>query len=220
MGRIGSRNSLYWLLLADMLVRSWIARDLPEPFRIAGLVLHFLIGLRIGGFLFARFRFAGAMALAPVAMYGFALIVSSLDIDRFSLLFQWLLALVLIHAPIATNEAARSATNSENHPGSRSSSEERQPASPQLFFGLVLLFITAGLALYMLTFDTRGALGMALFFGRFAWTTPVLVLLCLVPRPNTPRRERPRAVRLLHGIALVLLVLSWIFLLLRACGAG
>lgn len=223
------RNSVYWLLFADVLIRFWIANGLPETYRIGGLFLHFLVGARIGILLLSRLRPANLVAAAPLLLYAVALVFSTADADRFSLAFQWLLTVVLAHTPIATDEANETATDADGMPVSPSTSETQHappdgnetsgpPAGTwRIVLGIVLICVTVALDIYFANFNTEGFNGMAVLFTHLFIYTPVLLSLSL-PLLGSSRRGWPLSNRWLFGLFAVFFVLSWVILMARAYG--
>jgi hypothetical protein len=229
MRKASFRNSVYWLLLADILIRFWIARDPPPLFRNAGLLLHFLVGIRIGIVLLSRIRPANFVASAPLLLYGISLVFSTLAIDRFSLLLQLILTLLLVHTSIATNEAYDTATESNGDILSPSPSEpalpeespgeagETRPKKWRIVLGVLLVCATAALNLYLATFNTEGFNGMAVMFTHLFFYTPVLLALSL-PLLVSSRRGLPPWNQWLFGLFFFLFILSWVILMARAYG--
>lgn len=94
-----SRGTVFWLLFADVLLRLWMAGGSFEATPVWGLVLHFAIGTRIGTLLFLRIRPRDFVTSAPLLFYWPVLLLSSLGLDHFSLILQWILIFVLVHVP-------------------------------------------------------------------------------------------------------------------------
>lgn len=229
MGNASPRSSVYWLLFADVLIRFGIANDPPVFFRIGGLFLHFLVGVRIGALLFSRLRPANLVTAAPLLIYGLSLIVSTMAMDLFSLAFQWILTLVLYRASVATNEASVSATTIEtvtpiplnpkpaSPPPTENGAVEPRPGKWRIVLGIVLVCATASLNFYLAAFDTEGFNGMAVLFTHLFFYTPVLLSLSL-PLLVASGRGSPLPLQWLFCIFCVLFILSWAILGLRAYG--